>query len=196
MKKIKDFIYGTAQAGGAIILCTIFLPLVLLAYIMPGSKKSEEQLRKEIEGPDTPEAVKLWMEVMGKRPGEGISGIHAWRNCSWGKYNYISFQFESNEVLKEALSGTYWRDGLFLTDEGWVVESGDDNPPQWAEYWPSQPNATSKKAGFPAMPFNSDSHYYYLDEQNKTFFLATGKTHQEFVDHVQYLAARAQKNNA
>ena len=146
------------------------------------AERDIKRLRDSVSGPDTPDAVQLWMEVMGQRPTDDIQEIYATRSKGWVT-NYLSFTYKNEEVFTATLLRTHWTKAIELLSEEFDDANIDPKLPQWVNYWPFQPSPAARKGGVPtSKPFYKDCFYYYLDTPNRRFFLSTGMTHKEFSD--------------
>jgi hypothetical protein len=159
-----------------------------MAKIQHEIELENQKLRARVSGPDTSDGVKIWMDVIGRRPKNDISEIYAIRIECLGRDNYLSFRFDSEEALVSAVSHTYWcshPSSLFSPD----YKQPRIYPPipSWPSFWLFQPDPASKKGGSTySRPLLGDGYYYYLDIKNSRFFLYTGMTHADFETHIQW----------
>lgn len=169
--------------------------------IVEQKQKDEIELqrqRKEVEVPDTPEAVQLWAEVMGQRPMDSITEIRAkYYSSLFGSSYIMSFCYRTESELKPIIRHTHWTElyrALNREEEEYIPSSYVQHKPipKWNEFWPVQPKKGSLSGGYPtSRPFVMDCYCFYLDVDNNRVFLSTGMTHSQYSEHIARIMARS-----
>ena len=142
-----------------------------------------QRQRDEVEVPDTPEAVKLWVEVMGQQPTDSITEIRAkYYSSLFGSSYTMSFRYRTEGELEEIIGKTHWSElsRALDTEEEYApsYHVQQKKIPEGHEFWPVQPGKDSLSGGYPtSRPFVMDCYCFYLDMDNKRVFLSTGMTH-------------------
>jgi len=100
--------------------------------------------RKQVWGPDTPEANRGFNALFEAEPLEAFR--HIYYEESAGSH-YISFEYSSMEDLASLLESSFWQQSLGSVIPRQSKARWCATVPDWPAYWPQIPSATSRSGG-------------------------------------------------